>query len=79
MRVEKLQRAVEQADVQQQALGSYSGPFSLGVGGDSGSPVVVLQVANAPRRVFPKTLRIDGESVPLVVRFGFRAPNAYAW
>ena len=72
----KLVHLIEEPDLRHQALSGYKGPFSLGVGGGVTAPCVILEVDKKATAPFPRMLKIQGETVPLIVRYGFVAPYA---
>lgn len=73
MKVEELADLIERPEVHRKVLGSYTGPYSLGVLSTSGrGPALVLKVADATG--FPTTVTVDGRTIPVVVQGGFRTP-----
>jgi len=81
MNVEKLSHFVELAETHRKVLSGYSGAYSLGIGQDlqrGRNPVLILQVEKQSAATFPDEVRLDGETVPVVVRTGFVAPHALA-
>ena len=79
MDVENLTHFVQLAETHRKVLSGYRGAYSLGIGEDltrSRDPVLILHVANQHAESFPYEIRIDGETVPVVVRTGFVAPSA---
>ena len=80
MKIHELLDLIEEPEIQRQALSGYTGAFALGVGGAAKAPVVILDVEdNAEAVSFPPNLRIHGETIPLIVNYGFTAPDAYAF
>ena len=78
MDIERLARFVELPETHRQVLGGYSGAYSLGVGQDPAGghqAVLILQVEQPCETVFPGTVDIAGEWVPLVVRTRFTPPR----
>jgi hypothetical protein len=80
MNVEMLSNLLELPETHQQILAGYQGAYSLGIGADPDEighdPVLILQVEHWSSRKFPSHVRLDGESIRLVVRDDFTAPTA---
>jgi len=73
MRAEELADLIERPEIHRMIVGTYTGPYSLGVLSLAGQgPAFVLKVANAAG--FPTTVTVDGHTIPVVVQGGFRAP-----
>ncbi len=79
MDIKSLKRYVEKPDVQSRILGSYDGPFSLGVSiapNDPSELVFLLHVSDAaiPSRFRPWIPLDNGEEIRLVVCGGYVEP-----
>jgi hypothetical protein len=81
MDVEKLSQFVELPETHRKVLSGYRGAYSLGIGQDlarSREPVLILQIEKQPAESIPNEVRLNGETVPVVVRTGFVAPRAFS-
>jgi hypothetical protein len=67
---------VDQPALHRALLGSFRGPYSLGVGrdGTSTTPVLLLMIPDDVTAHFPANVTVAGESVPVVVQRGFQPP-----
>jgi hypothetical protein len=77
MDVNALADLLDRPETHQKVLGSYRGPYSLGVTRSpvpEGSPGFLLRVEDKDPKTFPKSVSIDGHEIPVVVRGGFTAP-----
>jgi hypothetical protein len=76
MDINALRNWLERPEVHRKILAGYSGPYSLGIGKDPGSPApaLILQVEGTDQGHFPAKVRVDGEEVPLIVKRSFKAP-----
>jgi hypothetical protein len=76
MEEQQLVAQVDQPALHRALLGSFRGPYSLGVGrdGKSSTPVLLLSVPDDVTAVFPAQVTVAGEAVPVIVRRGFQAP-----
>lgn len=60
-------------ETHQKILGDYDGAYSLGIGDDG---TFVLDVEGDDLQRFPQSVTIGFETIPVVVRGGFIAPEA---
>lgn len=74
MKLKRLMDLVEQPDTHRQLLSDYDGAYSLGVGQREGDAVLVLQVEPDAPQEFPDEIRLDGESVAVMVEHDFVIP-----
>ncbi|MFL6676014.1 MAG: hypothetical protein ACJ8LG_22315 [Massilia sp.] len=76
----RLAAEVESQDLHRNLLGSFKGPYSLGVGRDhsSLSPVLLLMVPPEVTQAFPAEITVAGETVPVVVRRALQQPVTLA-
>lgn len=75
MKLKRLMDLVEQADTHRRLLSDYDGGYSLGIGQFEGDAVLVLQVERDAPQAFPHAIRLDGESVPVLVEHSFVTPT----
>jgi len=77
---ERLAEHIQKAEVQRRILGSYSGPYSLGVTADpedAQQPAISVRVAATDTSSIPKTVTVDGQEVKVVSHPDFTAPKPF--
>lgn len=72
-----LSKHMDSASLHGTVLGGFCGPYSLGVGKDpvSSEAVLVLMIPEGVTQQFPASVRLDAESVKVLVQRGFQAPR----
>jgi hypothetical protein len=81
MRIEQLERLIEQPQFQRTLLHGFSKSYSLGIGSDPedpSEPVVYLHVEGEVRPEVPEEIEVAGKMVRIITKTGFRAPRPYA-
>jgi hypothetical protein len=72
-----LAEAIQRPELHRNLLGAYKGAYALGVTKsphDKERPALLLRV-EGETDVFPTTIAVDGEEIPVVVVGGFTAPR----
>lgn len=82
MNIRTLMAEIEQPDVQRALLADYQGPYSIGIGPDPREPVksvlhpvVIVRVSHKDSIHPPRSIKVEGEDVPVVVQGGYDAPR----
>lgn len=85
MDIDTLCAQVEKPSTHQAILGSYAGPYALGVGARSATDgaggesfLLVLSVPTASPGEFPESVVLQGEEIEIRIETGFSAPGALA-
>lgn len=73
MNVSQLSNLVEQPETHRLIVGDYEGSYALGV--TDHPPAFLLRVEPDDVSRFPKSVRVHGEHVPVVVTGGFKTPE----
>ena len=73
---ERLARLLEQPEVQQRILGDYEGAYALGLTSspDHGKLAIRVRIEGTDPSVIPDQVDLEGETVPVLVHTGFKAP-----
>lgn len=76
MDVTRLVAEVNSPSLHRALVGTFTGPYSLGVTRDeaSSTAVLLLMVPQDVKESFPTRVDVAGESVPVVVRREFKQP-----
>ena len=77
MELNTLRTYLDRPEVHRWILAGYDGPYSLGIGADPRltGPVLILRVVATTKRIFPNTIKLEGEVVPIVVKTDFKVPS----
>ena len=81
MDTETLSNFLETPAAHSLILAGYQGAYSLGVGEDPSwghAPVLILHIEGRQPNSFPDKIDLDGETVPVIVKTGFVAPQPLA-
>lgn len=73
MTVAQLAALVNQPATHRLIVGDYAGGYALGV--TDHPPAFLLRVEPADTDAFPRSVVVDGKTVPVVVTGGFRVPR----
>jgi hypothetical protein len=73
---ERLACLLEQPEVQQRILGDYNGAYALGLvpSSDPGKVAIRVRIEGTDPSVIPNQVDLEGETVPILVHTGFKAP-----
>lgn len=76
MEQERLARLIEKPEVQRRILGDYDGAYALGLTSspDQGKLAIRVRIEGTDPSVIPDQVDLEGETVPILVHTGFKAP-----